>query len=460
MSKSERTPPRGHARALPFTTVLRVLIVGGCVSAPAARALSDSAVTVRKPALYPETIEYDRKRDAFIVGSFRDGGVYAIARAGDLSRIVDDARLCSVLGIALDVERDRLWLVNGDLGACLRPSAAGPRRLAAVGVYQLSSGKPVQYVDLAALSEGDHLLNGIAVAANGDAYVTDSFSPNIYRVTADGKASLFLRDARFAGEGINLNGLVVHPDGYLLAIKKSDGSLFKVPLANPSQVSRVRADRSFVGGDGVTLAGPTRLFIVANQTPGAATNAVFSLDSEDGWASAKVTAMRQLGAVYPTTGVVRDGRFYVVASKLNELIQAPPGRKPLLREQATIQEVAQAPTISGTAAPASPPIRRTLVARQNVEGAAGLETQLWSIEYAPGAAAPTHRHPVVGVGLVLEGEYESAFGDEPVTRGRAGEGFVDRARVEHRIFRNPSRDKPLRFVVTYTIPVGKAPVEF
>ena len=49
---------------------------------------------------------------------------------------------------------------------------------------------------------------------------------------------------------------------------------------------------------------------------------------------------------------------------------------------------------------------------------------------------------------------------DPVTRGRAGESFLERPKAEHRMFRNPSKDKPLRFVVTYTIPIGKAPVEF
>lgn len=459
MSKTERTPQGGYGRALPFVAVVGLLSCG-CAAARAAPAPAENVVTVRKPALYPETIEYDRKRDAFVVGSFRDGAVYAIDRAGAVSRIVEDARLCSLLGIAIDPDRDRLWLVSGDLGASLRPSVAGPRHLATVGVYELSSGKPLQYVDLAGLSPGDHLPNGIALDAGGDAYVTDSFSPNIYRVTADGRATIFLQDARFAGDGINLNGLVVHPDGYLLVIKKSDGSLFKVPLADPRQLNRVRVDRSFVGGDGVTLVGRTQLFIVANQVPGTATNAAFSLQSDDGWASAKVSATHPLGPVYPTTGVVRDGKFYVLASKLNELIQAPTAQKPLLQEQATIREVAKVPSGRATAAPKTPQVRRTLVARQNVEGAPGWETQLWSIEYPPGAAAPTHRHPVVGIGLVIEGEYESVFDDESVTRGRAGESFLERPKAEHRMFRNPSKDKPLRFVVTYTIPIGKAPVEF
>lgn len=112
------------------------------------------------------------------------------------------------------------------------------------------------------------------------------------------------------------------------------------------------------------------------------------------------------------------------------------------------------------AAPKAPEIRRTLLTKQPVDGAPGLETQLWLIEYPPGAAAPAHRHPVVGVGYVIEGEYESVFGEQPMTRVKAGESFVDLAKVEHRMFRNPSKDKLLRFVVAYTIPAGKQPVEY
>lgn len=113
-----------------------------------------------------------------------------------------------------------------------------------------------------------------------------------------------------------------------------------------------------------------------------------------------------------------------------------------------------------TAAPKAPEVQRTLLAKQNVEGAPGLETQLWLIEYPPGADAPTHRHPVVGIGYVFEGEYDSVFGEEPMAHVKAGQSFVDLAKVEHKLFRNPSKDKPLRFVVAYTIPIGKKPVEF
>src|SRR5687768_190282 len=59
------------------------------------------------------------------------------------------------------------------------------------------------------------------------------------------------------------------------------------------------------------------------------------------------------------------------------------------------------------AAPAA--IRRQLLEQRPAEGAPGLETQLWLIDYPPGASAPSHHHPVVGIGYVIEGAFDSVF---------------------------------------------------
>ena len=406
------------------------------------------SLVVQRPGLYPETIEYDRKNQRFLLGSFREGAVYAVDGSGAASVLVDDRRLCSVLGLAVDVERGRLWVVNADVGSSARPSQAGPRRLAAVVVYDLSTGAPLGYHDLGALVPGPHLLNGIALDRAGNAYVTDSFSPAIYKVALDGTSTVLVRDPRFAGEGVNLNGLVVHPDGYLLVVKKSDGALFKVPLDQPARFTRVDSPRAFVGGDGLLLVDNAHLILVANRTTTAAIDAAFSLTSDDGWATAKLTGTAPLGDVYPTTAVVRDGKVYVVHSKLDELVGAAPEKKALLRRQAEVQQIA---TIE-----APPGIRRTLLGREPSHQP-GWETRLYLIEYPPGAKAPPHLHSEPGVGWVVDGEFESAFADQPVVRGQAGQSFVELAGLPHRLFRNPSADHPLRFVVAYTLRAGEQP---
>jgi sugar lactone lactonase YvrE len=316
-------------------------IAAGCSPSPAVRfGTREPPLRVQHRALYPETVAYHVKTGRFLVGSMREGAVFEIDERGNTTKFIDDERLCSVLGIAIDPARGRLWLVNSDLGASLKPSVAGAKHLAAVGMYDLASGAPLRYVDLAPLSPGAHLLNGLALDSAGNAYVTDSFSPVIYKIDSNGNASVLLRDQRFLGEGINLNGLVVHPDGYLLVVKKSDGAIFKIPLAHPAAMSEVGISRRFLGGDGLVLVGPGALVVISNQIPHAAQNAAFWLSSEDGWSTAKVDGVQPLGDVYPTGGVLRDGTLYVLHSKLNELIKPSTKGKVSLDRQAIIQPIA------------------------------------------------------------------------------------------------------------------------
>lgn len=405
-----------------------------------------AALVIQRPALYPETIEYDASKRRFLVGSVREGAVYEVDDVGRTKLLVDDPRLCSVLGIAIDAPRGRLLVVNADLGASLKPSAAGPKKLAGVGIYDLATGAALDYVDLAGLVPAPHLLNGIAVDASGNAYVIDSFAPVIYKIDIHGQSTIFVRDEQLAGEGISLNGLVVHPDGYLLVIKKSDGALFKVPLDGPRRVAQVAVPVRFVGGDGLVLVSADELVIVANQVPGQATNAAFSVASDDGWTTARVRGVQPLGDVYPTTAVLRDGNVFVLHSKLSELIEAPPERKGGLQMQATIQPIAPFPVRAPSAQ-----VTRKVLQRSPIAGTDD-EVRLMMMEFPPGAASARHRHPVAGVCYVLEGTAESQYEGEALRTLHAGDSYIDPATRPHLVFRNVGRT-PLRFTCAARIGV-------
>jgi len=107
------------------------------------------------------------------------------------------------------------------------------------------------------------------------------------------------------------------------------------------------------------------------------------------------------------------------------------------------------PPAAARAAPGG--VQRTLLERQPAASLPGWETRLYLVEYAPGVSAPVHVHPAIGVGYVIAGRFESAFGDEPAVEVSAGQGFLERADLPHRIFRNPSSAQPLRFIIAFTL---------
>ncbi len=306
-------------------------------------------IKVSKVALFPEGIAYNSKSGKFLLSSFREGAVYEVGTDGTATLFVNDPRLNSVLGLCVDTKRNRLLVANSDIGSAVRPYANGPRMLASVGIYDLTSGKALHFIDLGKLATGsNHLANDLTIDTQGNAYVTDSLSPVIYKIDVDGNASVFLESDSFRAEGIGLNGIIFHPEGFLIVTKKDNGALFKVPLDNPKSFSKISVPESLQGSDGLVLAGNSSLVVICNKTPKSISNTVFSLETIDNWKTASVVDRLNVGDVYPTTGVLKDDKLYIVNSNLNELIAASKSDQRKLNNKAKIQQVGTVGEVGGS----------------------------------------------------------------------------------------------------------------
>ena len=91
-------------------------------------------------------------------------------------------------------------------------------------------------------------------------------------------------------------------------------------------------------------------------------------------------------------------------------------------------------------------VTRSLLVQREIADLPGREARIYLIEFPPAASSKLHLHTAPGVGYVLEGSFQSAFGDQPATLTRAGEAFVDLAGKAHH-FKNADATRPLRFVV-------------
>lgn len=256
---------------------------------------------IQNAAMVPESIEWDAANGQFLVGSVTFGNVFSVQDTGVTMPFIVSPNLTGTIGIHLDTATNRLLVTNGNIRTNLDPEIPG---IAQLGIYDMDTRQELHFVDLGSLyPDGRHFANDVTVDADGNAYVTDTLSPVIYKVDMDGNAEVFAEDPAFVG----LNGIVYHPDGYLLVGTNTTGGLLKVMLDDPTNVSTVELSESFVT-DGLVLNSDLELVAVV-QPPA---RSVVVLGSEDDWASATVTATAPvLTPLFPTAATFRDGELYV-----------------------------------------------------------------------------------------------------------------------------------------------------
>lgn len=281
-----------------------------------AERVTAQGITFTAEQAYPEGIAWHPTQKLFFVSSVHTGTVGKVSPQGVYTPFIQDAQLVASVGLALDVKRNLLWVAIGDLGASTRSSPATAYKLAAVAAYDATTGERRAYHDLGHLIEGGHLANDLAVDAAGHVYITDSFSPVIYRVDAQGQASVFAQSDRFKGEGFNLNGIVAHPDGYLLVNKYNSGEIFRISTRDGADIQRVNLPEAVKGADGMVLRGKNRLTVVQN----AGHDQVVELVSTDGWRSATLQPARKSVHSFPTTAAQVGKDLYVLNSRLDTLL--------------------------------------------------------------------------------------------------------------------------------------------
>lgn len=297
-----------------------LLLVVGCkkdADNPATLA-TPAAVTFTQASLYPEGLEYDPTGQRFFVSSLTKGSIGQVKDDGTYAAFADDPALVSTTGLQFDPGRNRLLVAVSDFGNTPRSTAATTFKLAGLATFDASTGKRTAYADLSALRPGQaHFANDITFDAQGNYYVTDSFSPIIYKVDAQGVASIFLEDSKLATPAgqFGLNGIVYHPDGYLLVLHSAQGTLYKVPLTNPAAYSTVTVSQSLAGADGLLLTDNQHVLVASNSQ-----NLVLRLATTDNWATATGTGSFPTGDIFPTSLAPRGTDNYLLYSHINTLL--------------------------------------------------------------------------------------------------------------------------------------------
>lgn len=281
--------------------------------------------TLKSESLYPEGIDYDFNNNRFIVGSLYNAEVFTMSLDGKLSSFIKESNLNTLAGVFTDELRNRLIVVGGDIGLSKKstPKGASAGQTASAEIYNLATGKLIRAINLKSLTpNAGAVANDVTVDENGTIYITDSFSPVIYQIDKNYQSSIFSSSELFktpAGS-FGLNGIVYHPDGYLLVAKTDNAKLFKVSIANPNEITEVKGI-SFKSPDGLEWTNDYKLIIAGDAITG--NGKTYTFTSNNNWESAALVTEMNIGKdEFPTTvALAPNGEIYVVSAKLGRLMK-------------------------------------------------------------------------------------------------------------------------------------------
>ncbi len=272
------------------------------------------------PGIYPEGVAYSDKTKLFYVSSVTTGTIGTVTPTGEYKEWFIDTSLKSTFGIKVDEKNNCLWFCasNPNEKYSKYTDSSTLKKEARIICLDLSSGKKTADIDLSKVYDGKHFLNDITFDDNGNLYITDSYSPVIYKIDKNKTATVFATSPLFKGEDIGLNGIAWYKAGYLITVNNNTGAILKVDVNNPANITKVKIDNLFSGDDGIMFAAGNHLFIVQNK----GVNKVSELVSADNWQSAKIVSATSSEDRFaqPSSIAMMNNKTYILNSKLNELM--------------------------------------------------------------------------------------------------------------------------------------------
>jgi len=254
--------------------------------------------TIDRLGLIPEGIAYDARTKRWFVSSVRTGAILVVNSKGEIQTFADVP--WGVFGMAVDAKRGVLWATTTALPQVEEFRAEDKGKSALLRI-DLATGRVLE--TLRAADEAEHHFGDVAVAADGEVYVSDSGSPVIFRVAPAGLEP-FLRGPFESMQGIA-------PAGNVLYVADYSKGLFAVDLRTRDvHPLRVPPNASLLGVDGLYFVNGRTLLGTQN---GTAPNRIIRIRLAPGGlavSSVETLLANGSGMGDPTLGVVVGKRFH------------------------------------------------------------------------------------------------------------------------------------------------------
>jgi DNA-binding beta-propeller fold protein YncE len=229
--------------------LLAIVALGGMATIASAKAGHGNAVgkanTAERlftlqpdPAGNPEGVAFDKRSQAFFVSITADGAIYRGTLGSDtIAPFI--AGQAGRAAVGIKVRQDKLYVAGGPTGS--------------ITVYDLATRQVV--AEFQTGSGG--FLNDLVVTDRGDVFVTDSFRPILWHVTAEQvragsgtPQALDVSEIPYEAGQFNVNGIVRASARGLIVVDSNSGKLFTIRLGKHRS-----SIRSIDEIEGVTVTG-------------------------------------------------------------------------------------------------------------------------------------------------------------------------------------------------------------
>lgn len=199
------------------------ILLAALVGLTLTQAPSQVAFKIADSELIPEGIAYDPQTKTFFVGSTYKRKIVAVDAAGKARDFTKEGQdgVYGFVGLRVDPSRRTLWAVSSNAGGTMPARGLDKTCLGCSTVtrYDIGSGKLLKKYQLPN-TDAPHFLNDIAIAPSGDAYITDTMTGGIYRIT---RANDRLERWADLGPQVYPNGIDITPGGSVLFVATEAG---------------------------------------------------------------------------------------------------------------------------------------------------------------------------------------------------------------------------------------------
>jgi DNA-binding beta-propeller fold protein YncE len=254
---------------------------------------------VRGKEIIPEGIAYDEQAQRWFVSDLQNRRVLRVDVHGNATPWAQ-LRLVP-LGVRVDRQRNSLWVASyaGDF-------VSEDKKMSALEQLDLRTGKQLARFTY----PGAWGFNDVALAPNGDIYVTDSERGSVLRLRAGATA---LEEFIAPGSVRYPNGIAVSSDGKRVFVAVTTGIVGADTATKNFALLKHSVDTVAAGNDGLYFHDGSLIGVQNGIAPFRITRFILN-PTADAITAFEVLESRNENFVLPTTGAITGGSIYVLAN--------------------------------------------------------------------------------------------------------------------------------------------------